>query len=125
MSSVTFYKYCGNGFGEERPLELGQKHAVLKEMEKNVQGYKVLRQEIQDLRQIMDQQKSQREKSKFAKPEKIRFYKSQMKVRTAKSTGALYFEYPVGKIGQFVSAWCENLYKYLFYLNELSWIFFP
>ena len=29
----------------------------------------------------MDQQKSQREKSKFAKPEKIRFYKSQMKVR--------------------------------------------
>lgn len=104
MSSVTFYKYCGNGFGEERPLELGQKHAVLKEMEKNVQGYKVLRQEIQDLRQIMDQQKSQREKSKFAKPEKIRFYKSQMKVRTAKSTGALYFEYPVGKIGQFVSA---------------------
>ena len=50
MSSVTFYKYCGNGFGEERPLELGQKQTIIKDMEKNVQGYKVLRQEIKDLR---------------------------------------------------------------------------
>ena len=30
MSSVTFYKYCGNGFGEERPLEVGQKQAIVK-----------------------------------------------------------------------------------------------
>merc|ERR1712126_62071 len=104
MSSVTFYKYCGNGFGEERPLELGQKQAIIKEMEKNVQGYKALRQEIKDLRTLIDQQKNLREKSKFAKPEKTRYYKPQMKVRTAKSTGALFFEFPVGKIGYFVSA---------------------
>ena len=64
MSSLTFYKYCGNGFGEERPLEVGQKQAIIKviffifilsitfmqDMEKNVQGYKALRQEIKDLR---------------------------------------------------------------------------
>ena len=68
MSSITFYKYCGNGFGEERPLEVGQKQAIVKvttldtkgflifiniffkDMEKNVQGYKALRQEIKDLR---------------------------------------------------------------------------
>ena len=30
MSSVTFYKYCGNGFGEDRPLETGQRHAIVK-----------------------------------------------------------------------------------------------
>ena len=30
MSSVTFYKYCGNGFGEERPLEVGQRQAIVK-----------------------------------------------------------------------------------------------
>ena len=30
MSSLTFYKYCGNGFGEERPLEIGQKQAIVK-----------------------------------------------------------------------------------------------
>ena len=30
MSSLTFYKYCGNGFGEERPLEVGQKQAIVK-----------------------------------------------------------------------------------------------
>ena len=29
MSSVTFYKYCGNGFGEERPLEVGQRQAIV------------------------------------------------------------------------------------------------
>ena len=64
MSSLTFYKYCGNGFGEERPLEVGQKQAIIKviffifilsitfmqDMEKNVQGYKALRKEIKDLR---------------------------------------------------------------------------
>ena len=65
MSSVTFYKYCGNGFGEDRPLETGQRHAIVKvginiigivitsllqDLEKNVQGYKALRQEIKDLK---------------------------------------------------------------------------
>ena len=70
MSSVTFYKYCGNGFGEDRPLETGQRHAIVKvgvniiginiiggvitsllqDLEKNVQGYKALKQEIKDLK---------------------------------------------------------------------------
>ena len=67
MSSVTFYKYCGNGFGEDRPLETGQRHAIVKvgfniiggvitsllqDLEKNVQGYKALRQEIKELKYV-------------------------------------------------------------------------
>ena len=67
MSSVTFYKYCGNGFGEDRPLETGQRHAIVKvvvniidvniilflqDLEKNIQGYKALRQEIKDLKYV-------------------------------------------------------------------------
>ena len=67
MSSVTFYKYCGNGFGEDRPLETGQRHAIVKvgvniiggvitsllqDLEKNVQGCKALRQEIKDLKYV-------------------------------------------------------------------------
>ena len=68
MSSVTFYKYCGNGFGEERPLEVGQRQAIVKvsriitdiiqnfqsfkDLEKNVPGYKALRKEIKDLRSV-------------------------------------------------------------------------
>ena len=50
MSSVTFYKYSGSGFGDKKPLELGQKHAVIMDLERNVQGYKALRQEINELR---------------------------------------------------------------------------
>ena len=50
MSTLTYLKYCGNGFGEERPLETGQKYGVLKDMEKNVVGYKALRNEIKELR---------------------------------------------------------------------------
>ena len=50
MSTLTYLKYCGNGFGEERPLEMGQKYGVLKDMEKNVSGYKALRNEIKELR---------------------------------------------------------------------------
>ena len=67
MSSVTFYKYCGNGFGEDRPLETGQRHAIVKvvvniidvniilfiqDLEKNIQGYKALRQEIKELKYV-------------------------------------------------------------------------
>ena len=50
MSTLTYLKYCGNGYGEERPLEIGQKYGVLKDMEKNVGGYKALRNEIKELR---------------------------------------------------------------------------
>ena len=50
MSTLTYLKYCGNGFGEERPLETGQKYGILKDMEKNVSGYKALRNEIKELR---------------------------------------------------------------------------
>ena len=51
MSTLTYLKYSsGNGFGEERHLETGQKFGVLKDMERNVSGYKALRNEIKELR---------------------------------------------------------------------------
>ena len=51
MSTLTYLKYSsGNGFGEERPLETGQKYGVLKDMERNVSGYKALRNEKLSLR---------------------------------------------------------------------------
>ena len=97
MSTLTYLKYCGNGFGEERPLEMGQKYGVMKDMEKNVSGYKALRNEIKELRfnktiicslfihlfdrTTMEQQQNLMEKAKFDKPERVRFYKSQIKIR--------------------------------------------
>ena len=99
MSTLTYLKYCGNGFGEERALETGQKYGVLRDMEKNVSGYKALRNEIKELRfnktencnvlikinlhvrTTMEQQQHLREKSKFDKPDRVRFYKSQIKIR--------------------------------------------
>ena len=105
MSTLTYLKYSsGNGFGEERPLETGQKFGVLKDMERNVSGYKALRNEIKELRfnklriaiyfsvfnvyslhkfvrTTMELQQHLREKAKFDKPDRVRFYKSQIKIR--------------------------------------------
>ena len=85
-------------------------------------------------RTLNEQQKNLHEKFQRSKPERTRFYKSQMKVRwiqfwnvvvyeskkiffrTAKSTGALYFEFPVGRIGQFVSAWISETWHMTYYL---------
>ena len=69
----------------------------MQDMEKNVQGYKALRQEIKDLRWVaffteekvkvfgprtlIDQQHNLREKFLLSKPERTKYYKSQLKVR--------------------------------------------
>ena len=41
MTSLTYLKYCGNGFGEDKPVEPGTKFGMMREMERCVKGYKV------------------------------------------------------------------------------------
>ena len=50
MSTLTFLKYCGAGFGEDRPLESGQKYGAVRDMERTVAWYRALRTEIKELR---------------------------------------------------------------------------
>lgn len=50
MTTLTYLKYCGNGFGEDRPLESGERYGIVKDMERTVAGYKDLRKEIKQLR---------------------------------------------------------------------------
>ena len=50
MSTLTYLKYCGAGFGEDRPLESGQKYGAVRDMERTVAGYRALRTEIKELR---------------------------------------------------------------------------
>ena len=50
MTTLTYFKYCGNGFGEDRPLQSGERYGIVKDMERSISGYKNLRDEIKQLR---------------------------------------------------------------------------
>ena len=76
MTSLTFMKYCGHGFGEERPLQLGERLGVTRDLEKNVKGYKVLKKEIGMLKTMLEQQQNARDRSKMEKSIKSKYYKS-------------------------------------------------
>ena len=69
MTSLTFMKYCGHGFGEERPLQLGER------LERNVKGYKVLKKEMGMLKTMLEQQQNARDRSKMEKSMKSKYYK--------------------------------------------------
>ena len=74
-------KYCGHGFGEERPLQLGERLGVTRDLERNVKGYKMVKREIDRLRVVLEQQENARERSKMEKTPRTRYYKSQLGIR--------------------------------------------
>eukprot|EP00092_Neocalanus_flemingeri_P007112 GFUD01007683.1.p2 GENE.GFUD01007683.1~~GFUD01007683.1.p2 ORF type:complete len:137 (+),score=42.15 GFUD01007683.1:74-484(+) len=101
MTSLAFLKYCGNGFGEDKPVQVGDRVGLVRDLEKNVKGYKALRRELDMLKVVLEQQQHAREKSNMEKTMRTKYYKSQMGIRTVKSTGGTYFTYPVGRLGLF------------------------
>merc|ERR1712215_12227 len=116
MSSVTFLKYSGVEFQNNKPFGPGERKGVVKDLERNVKGYKTLMRELDMLRIVMEQQETAREKLNRAKPMRTMYYKSQLGIRTAKSTGATYFTFPVGRLGIFVTKCSEiRSNKCLFY----------
>ena len=86
MTSLTFMKYCGPGFGEDKPVLPGQRLGVVKDLERNVKGYKILMRELDRLRIVLEQQESARERSKLEKIPRTRYYKSQLGIRSVKWT---------------------------------------
>ena len=68
-------KYCGHGFGEERPLQLGDRLGVTRDLERNVKGYKVLKKEMGMLKTMLEQQQNARDRSKMEKSIKSKYYK--------------------------------------------------
>merc|ERR1711915_1016143 len=88
MTSLVFLKYSSSGLGENRPLEIGDKIWIRREME--MAGgleYKRLRWQLERLRWEMEKLKA------------VKYYKSQMAIRTVKSTGGIFFSYPVAREG--------------------------
>ena len=75
MTYLTFMKYCGHGFGEERPLQLGDRLGVTRDLERNVKGYKVLKKEMGMLKTMLEQQQNTRDRSKIEKSMKSKYYK--------------------------------------------------
>ena len=84
MTSLTFMKYCGPGFGEDKPVQPGQRLGVVKDLERNVKGYKMVKREIDRLRVVLEQQENERERSKMEKKPRTRYYKSQLGIRSVK-----------------------------------------
>ena len=82
MTSLTYMKYCGSGFGEDKPVQPGERLGVVRELEKNVDGYKALRKELAMLRVELEQQENLREKSKLEKTVRTKYYKSQLGIRS-------------------------------------------
>ena len=76
MTSLTFMKYCGHGFGEERPLQLEERLGVTRDLERNVKGYKELKKEMGMLKTMLEQQQNARDRSKMEKSIKSKYYKS-------------------------------------------------
>ena len=81
MTSLTFLKYCGHGFGEEKPLQLGERLSATRELERNVKGYKALKKELATLKTVLEQQQNARDRSKMEKSLKSKYYKSLQGIR--------------------------------------------
>jgi hypothetical protein len=75
MTSLTFMKYCGHGFGEERPLQLGERLGVTRDLERNVKGYKLLKKELGMLKTLLEQQQNDQDRCKMEKSTKSKYYK--------------------------------------------------
>ena len=82
MTSLVFLKYSSSGFGEKRPLEIGDRIWIRREME--MAGgleYKRLRWQMERLRWEMEKQKERKEESEREKVKAVKYYKSQMAIR--------------------------------------------
>ena len=82
MTSLVFLKYSSSGFGEKRPLEIGDRIRIRREME--MAGgleYKRLRWQMERLRWEMEKQKERKEESEREKVKAVKYYKSQMAIR--------------------------------------------
>ena len=79
MISMTAMKYQKHGYVEKRPFLPGEKRRACKEMERNMKGYKELRQELAMARKTMEQQ--EKSKHSLEKTIKTHYYKSPLGIR--------------------------------------------
>jgi len=94
--SLTAMKYHRHGFVESRPFEPGQRLTATKALDKNIKGYKELKQELTQVRRDVSRQ---REKSVLEdRIIKTSFYKSPVGTRSCKGAGGLYYSEPVGRL---------------------------
>ena len=68
-------------FCEGKPAQPGERKGVVKDLERTMKGYRVLKRELERLRVVMEQQESARERSKMEKIPRTRYYKSQLGIR--------------------------------------------
>ena len=80
MISVTAIKYQRHGYVEKTPFLPGERRRATREMERNMKGYKELRQELAATRNIIKEQEKMR-KSMVENTIQTSFYKSPVGTR--------------------------------------------
>eukprot|EP00092_Neocalanus_flemingeri_P021760 GFUD01023606.1.p1 GENE.GFUD01023606.1~~GFUD01023606.1.p1 ORF type:complete len:113 (+),score=42.98 GFUD01023606.1:89-427(+) len=98
MCSMTAMKYQKYVYVEEKPLLPGERRRACKDMERNMKGYKELRQELAMVRKTLEQQG--KTKHEMEKTIQTSYYKSPVGTRTTKA-GGMFFSEPVGRLGFF------------------------
>merc|ERR1712241_900931 len=94
-SSITAVKYQ-KLHRLEKELMPGERFYLRKEMERNVKGYRSLRQELSQVRLELDHQRVERNsEARNSKTIQTKFYKSVVGTRTAKLSGGIYQSQPV------------------------------
>jgi len=100
LISMTAIKYQRHGYVEKKPFLPGERRSAIREMDKNMKGYRELRLELGRSRKAM---RHQQEKDLSEKTIQTSFYKSPVGTRTRKLSGGIFFTEPVGRHCHFSS----------------------
>ena len=92
MCSMTAVKYQRYGFVEMRPFLPGERKRACKEMERNMKGYRGLRQEMAATRKIIKEQEEIR-RSTGQKTIHTSFYKSTVGTRLVEVNLCFFFNF--------------------------------
>jgi len=105
-SSITAVKYQ-KLHRLDKELMPGERFYLTREMERNVKGYRSLRQELSQVRLELDHQRVERNSEvRNSKTIQTKFYKSVVGTRTTKLSGGIYQSQPVAREVFFSNSKC-------------------
>jgi len=105
-SSITAVKYQ-KLHRLDKELLPGERFYLTREMERNVKGYRSLRQELSQVRLELDHQRLERNsEARNNKTIQTKFYKSVVGTRTTKLSGGVYQSQPVARVVFFSNSKC-------------------
>merc|ERR1711910_208067 len=102
--SMTAMKYYRQGVGEKKPLLLGERFSLAREMETNVKGFKDINRELTNARREVEIMDRVRQSSSMDRTPTTSYYKSVVGTRSMKGSGGIFYCEPIGRLGTFSSS---------------------